>query len=314
MQRFFLITVCALIPSFTTAHSTPVVQYFWENETTNVITKGRAKQESQFAIASVGKLFTAAAIAKLVDHGVLSFEDPLSKWIDPSVIQNLNAEDVTLANALNMTTGLPDYYSSDFVEDAFDDDPRTKTAQGALRYVFGVAKSFQPGTRFEYSNTNYLLAQLVMEAATKEPYAKTIEKSIFRPLGLNSSFVFGTKDLSPHFVSGHSGWRHVREYYNGQGFGDGGIISTAGDVARFYRALFWEKTVLKPATLDRILQDPLGVGYGMGVSIDGNIIGHSGADLGFVSDVRMDITTGNVAVILIGSERKDTGWAADQFD
>jgi CubicO group peptidase (beta-lactamase class C family) len=123
------------------------------------------------------------------------------------------------------------------------------------------------------------------------------------------SFVFGARPLPPRFAEGHAERDLVRRFYSGNGLGDGGVISTAGDVARFYRALFVDRRLLSDASLTAMLRDPTGAGYGMGVEIEDGIAGHSGGDLGYSSDVRIDLQSGVVAVELVASEDVDTVWA-----
>ncbi len=293
------------------AHPVPMIQYLVEDGDVATTSAGNATENSQFAIASVGKLYTAVALARLVDRGLVSFEDPLENWLDPDLIRSLDAQNITIAQTLTMTTGLPDYYTGDFIDDALDGAPKTTHAAGALSYAFGDRTLFRPGRRFDYSNTNYLLAQLVLEAATGDGYATVIKREIIEPLGLDGTFVFGSQPLPAAFVTGHSGRQHIRDYYTGTGFGDGGLIATAPDVAAFYRAVFWDKKLLTKSTLKRLMHDPIGKGYAMGVEVDGTFIGHSGGDLGFASDVRMDLQTGAIAVVLVADENGDTSWSED---
>lgn len=266
--------------------------------------------DTSFAIASVGKTMTAAAVLRLVARGTLRLDDFAADWSDPTITDGLGGlKDITLRHLLTMTSGLPDYYTDNYLDDVLEDhtlqDPAT-----ALGYAFGEAALFEPGTGFDYSNTNYVLLGLVLEQATGLTYAEIMEREVFGPAGMTDSFVFGSRALPASFATAPG---DVRAYYQGAGFGDGGVISTARDVARFFRALFIDQTLLPPSLLAEMTGDPLGQGYGMGIEVEGDSVGHSGGDLGFSSDVRLHRPTGTMAVMLVAEEDADTGWTEDQM-
>lgn len=173
---------------------------------------------------------------------------------------------------------------------------------------------FPPGQGFDYSNTNYVLLGLILEDVTGQTYAKAMDRLVFRPAGMDRSFVFGSAHLPDTFPNGHEDGKHHRSYYMFDGFGDGGVIAPSQDVARFYNALFVEKSLLPPAMMEVFLHDGLGEGYGMGIELDGTIVGHSGGDLGFSSDVRLDRDNGTFAIILSASADTDTNWTFEALE
>ena len=124
---------------------------------------------------------------------------------------------------------------------------------------------------------------------------------------MRSAFVFGGRALPQDFPTGHEDG-HVRDYYLGQGFGDGGVISSAADLSAFYQALFVERTLLSERLLDEMLEDPLGEGYGMGIVVGGGIYGHTGGDLGFSSEVVYDEAQNVIAIALVAEGNGDTSW------
>ena len=291
------------------AQPVPTVRYL-EDAGGVTVTAQSASADTRFAIASVGKTMTAVALLRLVQAGDLRLDAPAADWITPEVARGLGGlRNVTLRHLLTMTSGLPDYYTDDYLADVLD-DPSRQTAETALGYAFEEDRLFAPGTDFDYSNTNYVLLGLILEAVTGQSYAKAMQTQVFGPAAMTDSFVFGSRRLPAGFAQAPA---HVRAYYMGAGFGDGGVIATASDVARFYRALFLDQTLLSPAMLADMTSDPTGTGYGMGIELDGPILGHSGGDLGFSSDVRLHRPTGTLAVMLVAEEDADTGWTDDQM-
>lgn len=307
-MRFLFAGLTMCLATSLAAHPTPGLKYLNEGGRISVQRLGDAQSDSQFAIASVGKIFTSIAIAQLVDRGQISFDDPLSDFLPDHVLGPLSSRDVTLTQALTMTSGIPDYLDDAFIDDVVAGLPETQSVEGALGYAHGQRPQFAPGQGFDYSNSNFLLLELVIEQVGGRPYAAVIEDDILNPFGLTNSFVFGTRPLPARFVTGHQNGAHVRDYYNGRGFGDGAVISTAGDIAKLYRALLIDGRILRPKTLDQFLQDPSGEGYAMGIEVEGDILGHSGGDHGFSSDIRINRATGDIAVILLGDGDADTDW------
>lgn len=306
------ITACAILLALSgpaLAQDAPVVRHLERAGDSRTDTQNAAP-DTAFAIASVGKTMTAVAVLRRVARGDLRLDDPAVDWVAPNIAKGLGGLDrITLRHLLTMSSGLPDYYTDDYLEDALD-DPSLQTPATALGYAFGDSALFGPGRGFDYSNTNYVLLGLILEDATGQTYAQALQREVFGPAGMTDSFVFGSRPLPDSFADAPG---EVRAYYQAAGFGDGGVISTARDVARFYRALFIDQTLLPPDLLGMMTQDPIGEGYGMGVEVDGDVVGHSGGDLGFSSDVRLHRPSGTLAVMLVAEEDADTGWTDDQM-
>lgn len=255
---------------------------------------------------------TAVAILRLVAEGRVSLDDMASQWIDEDISDGLGGLGrVSVRHLLTMTSGLPDYLTDDYVEDARADPGQVQNQQAALSYAFYEDALFPPGKEFDYSNTNYVLLGLILETVTGRSYAEAMALQLFEPVGMAQSFVFGSSKLPNDFPFGHEGGQHVRSYYEADGFGDGGVISTAGDVAKFYKALFIEQSLLPSSLMGEFTRDQHAEGYGMGIEIEDGIVGHSGGDLGFSSDVRLKLDTGEIAIILVAQEDADTDWTAD---
>lgn len=314
MLRVF--SVISIILAATVAYGDPVasVRYLDSDGEVTVMLEGGATAGTPFTLASVAKTMTSVAVLRLVAEGKLSLDDMARQWIDRDISEGLGGLDnISLRHLLTMTSGLPDYLSDDYVDDSLANPELVQNQQTALSYAFDEEKLFHPGVSFQYSNTNYVLLGLILENVTGLNYALVMKKSVFDPVGMDQSFVFGSAKLPKNFPKGHEGGQHFRKYYEADGFGDGGVISTAGDLAKFYKALFVDHSLLPSSLLAELMRDELGEGYGMGIEIEGQIVGHSGGDLGFSSDVRMDLGSGDIAITLIAKANADTGWTLDMI-
>lgn len=302
MSRLFSFVFAALIaPISAGAH--PV--QFITTETTDgdltVVTSKDAGPDTPFAIASVGKLITSVAVLRLAQNGQIDINAPAAQYLDGDIVAGFEGlKGITVRHMLTMTSGLPDYYGNAFLEDALDDPAGVQRPEVAVSYVYDEPLLFKPGQRYDYSNTNYVLLGLMVEQITGRSYARAMSDLVLKPAKMKNSFVFGSRSLPKSFVTGHEDGSHIRDYYEQQGFGDGGVISTARDMSKFYTALFWDETLLSATAMKALMSDPVGSNYGMGVEVEDGIAGHSGGDLGFSSDVRIDLEDGTVTVQLVG--------------
>lgn len=278
----------------------------------------RASADSRFLIASVSKLYLAVALMQLNEAGRLDIDDPVARWLPAGVLEKLGGLDgISVANLLTMTSGLPDYlddaYSQSSIADARAGIAGRDILIKAVTSIAEEPRLFEPGASFDYSNTNYLLAQLVLEKAAGAPMYEVFEDRIFRPAGLTGTRLLGYGIGPAGFVQGFEdfgkGLEPVDAYLTGYGFGDGGLVTTAAEVSGFYKALFVDGVLLSDDSLERLLQDPSGEGYGMGIEIEtlagvGEVLGHSGGDTGFSADIRY-VPEHGVTVVYLSALAED---------
>lgn len=298
-----------MLPNLAEAADVATIRYLDADGVTSVTVEGPARPDTPFAIASIGKMMTSVAVLRLVEQGKLALDDGVTAYLPTEPLAGLpRLPEVTLRHLLTMTSGLPDYLDDAYIEDALDDPVKVQNPLTALSYAYGERHLFPPGQGFDYSNTNYVLLGLILEDVTGQTYAKALDRLVFQPAGMDQSFVFGSQPLPDIFPSGHEDGAHYRSYYKFDGFGDGGVIAPAPDLARFFRALFVEQSLLTAAMMAEFLHDAFDEGYGMGIEVDGELVGHSGGDLGFSSDARLDRSSGTLAIILSASADTDTDW------
>jgi len=157
--------------------------------------------QTVFDIGSTSKQFTAAAIGLLVQDGKLHVADEIHEWLDELPPWD---QEVTLDHMLHHTSGMPDYCGLMF--DARIDPASVTTPLEALGFLKRVDRlRFAPGSRFEYSNTNFFLLSLVVERAAKQPFQDFVRERFFAPLGMTSTMLFHDHTLVvPHRATGYA--------------------------------------------------------------------------------------------------------------
>lgn len=244
--------------------------------------------DTPFAIGSVSKQFTCAAVLLLAEEGKLSVRDPVEKYY-PHLTE---ARSITLLDLMNHVSGYPDYYPLDFV------DRRMKVPidpDELLRQYAGGPLDFPPGSRFSYSNTGYILLGRVVEKVSGQPLGEFLQRRIFEPLGMTHTR-YEPAPEPDRFAQGFttlmlSDPEPVEPEAKGWLGAAGGIYSTTPDLARWNLALL-EGRVLKPEsfalmTQARVLQSGKISDYGCGVGVSvregRRVISHSGAVSGFAT-------------------------------
>lgn len=252
----------------------------------------------RFRIASMSKTFVAVVALMLAEDGILDLDDPARKWLPDEMVANIaNLDTVTLRQLLMMRSGIDDYFSTEEFWDAvFANPSRAWTAGDALEYAYGLPPLFAPDEEFWYSNTNYLLVQLILEKASGLSLHTLVRDKILNPLALKDTYTQSQENLPGGFVNGYEDIdgdgeaEDVSDLNDGAGLGDGALISNAADLTTFYRALLQDQTLLSPAAMKELLAfqpDDSGGGYSLALasweSPYGEALGHSGAVSGFQS-------------------------------
>jgi CubicO group peptidase (beta-lactamase class C family) len=258
-----------------------------------------------FAIGSVTKQFTCACVLLLAEDGKLSVHDPVAKYY-PSLTR---AKDITLLDLMNHVSGYPDYYPLDFV----DRRMRQPIAEEELlRRYAGGKLDFEPGAKYSYSNTGYILLGRVVEKVSGLGFGEFLARRIFKPLGLAQT-VYEPASGDPRLASGYSTFalsapEPAEPEARGWIGAAGGIHSTPGDLARWDLALIGGK-LLKPESLalmttPRKLRDGKVSDYGCGLSLKNPggrpYLSHNGAVSGFNAS-NVVIPSTRSAVILLAN-------------
>lgn len=256
---------------------------------------------------SLTKSYTAALVLVLAEDGLLSLDDTLDLW---GVVVP-DATEITIRQLLNHTSGLADYQSSAEFTQALQVDPdRIWTPQELIDYALALGPVAAPGELHSYSNTNYVIAALLAEAAAQQPYAEALRTRIFEPTQLIHTYVEGDELWNEPTATGYlvvsmGAPQDTTGFYHGsQVWSAGAIVSTAGQLRAWIAALL-TTDFLDPdsqAELVDLVPSPGIVGYGLGVfAIEfGDVVayGHNGAVMGFQASAFYDPATGTSVAVM----------------
>ncbi len=229
-----------------------------------------ATAQTVYRIGSVTKQFTAAAILQQVEQGKLELDTPISEYV-PEYAPPGEAT-ITLRQLLAQTSGIATYTEPP-VARAF----AGKQALSHADVVSALNKqslNFAPGSRFEYSNSNYYLLGLILERATGQPYAVYLRQHLLQPAGLTSTTYCGPGATTP--VQGYNAageeLRPAPPLQMDWPYAAGALCSTVADLAAWNHALSHGR-IISPALYQRMaapatLQDDSRTAYGLGLRID----------------------------------------------
>lgn len=270
---------------------------------------------SQFRLASVSKQFTSVAVMKLKQEGKLDYNQKVS-----SILNDFPHDNITIKHLLQHTSGIADYIkiiSQNYV-------PQNSTKRDILGnneildifYNSNPKLKFQPGEKYEYSNTGYLILASIVEEVSKQHFREFLKENIFDPLNMNNTLLYSYKEGYdsdiPNRVFGYS-LNEEKDGYELNDYhvvndvrGDGGIYSTINDLFKWNMALLDYKVVPKKL-LDEAWRvgtlnngEDFGYGYGwvIGERTKPKSVFHSGGWVGFVTYLYNEIDTKSGYVIL----------------
>lgn len=287
----------------------------------NEQTKAQLNENSIFELASCSKQFTAMAIALLQHQGKLSFDDKISKFIP----ELSHYKDITIAHLIHHTSGLPDYMG---LEDSIWqkwDETKIATNNDIIK-MFEQYKPkllFEPNTKHEYSNTGYAFLASIIERASKMTYAAYLDAYIFKPLGMNRSFVY-TRRYAPRNIDNYafgyvmddslqikilpdSSKRYGYVYCLDGIVGDGTVNSTVKDFLKWDRALYTDKLLPLKERNNLFASSKLnngeesGYGFGWFIKEDkefGKRISHTGGWPGYVNYIERYLDSDKTIILL----------------
>jgi D-alanyl-D-alanine carboxypeptidase len=170
-----------LVPGAVVLLRTPQGDFTAASGTTELGTRNRPGADTHFRIASNTKTMTAAVILQLEQEDKLRLSDPVSKYV-PGVP---NGDNITIAQLLEMPSGLYNYTNDPELSASIDRNPtKVWTPAELLAIAFGHPPNFPPGTKYEYNNTNYALLGLIIEKVDGRPLAQAMRDRLFGPLGM----------------------------------------------------------------------------------------------------------------------------------
>jgi CubicO group peptidase (beta-lactamase class C family) len=269
----------------------------------NLETKTPADTSSIFELASVSKQFTAMVIMMVKEEGKLQYDDPIEKYIP-----GLPYPGITIRHLLNHTSGLPDYQQ---IMDQHWDKNKVAGNEDIISYLiqYYPARLAEPGEKYEYSNTGYVLLASIAEKASGKDFVEFCRERIFKPLNMTSTDIrsLDEKAAIKNFALGHLYVQEKQRYIRADSFpssnytiwlgnrkGPGRISSTASDLLKWDRAVYTEKLInketLKEAFTPAKLNSDSISNYGFGWDIEsspafGKVVRHSGDNPGYKTHI-----------------------------
>ena len=277
--------------------------------------------DTKFNLGSMNKMFTAVAVAKLVEQGKLSFDDPISKYLDDDWLPNVNKTKVKVKHLLAHTSGLGSYFNDTYAQSSRE---LFREVDDYKALVVDETLSFEPGTDWRYSNTGMLVAGAVIEGASGRNYFDFVREEIYAPAGMVNTDCYDMDRPVPNLAMGYTkertpdgvNWTNNLFKHVIRGGPAGGGFSTVEDLYRFARALTDGKLVSVEMvdTLTTPKPEIGSPGYGYGFGIGGEpanrVVGHSGGFAGVSSNLDIYLDSGFIAVVL--SNYSEGSGAVDQ--
>lgn len=291
----------------------------------NESTRELVSTATRFNVASCTKMFTVTAAARLVERGVLRFEDPISKHLPPGTV--VGAADVTVWDLASHTAGFGEFHGPAFYE-------AERTSLDSVDSILNLAKPWKPEHprgEFHYSNLGFILLGKVLESAAARPFHEIINREVFRPAGLTATFD-RYRDEKPLNAIGYMSFpgkgskgdlqvmplTDCRRFWAGRGEPSGGAFCATQDLVGFLHHYFANRYV--SANLkDRLIATPSGhdvgsmsFGAGMAVMVRddpalGTGYGHTGSNEG-ASAVATHYPAAGVTIVVLSNR---PGVAAD---
>ena len=269
------------------------------------------RADTKFNLGSMNKMFTAVAIAQLVEKGKLSFDDPLAKFV-PDFPSKEAAEKIRIRHLLTHTSGLGSYFNKKFEESS---RARFRTVDDMMELAKDEKPEFQPGEKWSYSNTGFLVLGKVIEKVTGQDYYAYVRENVYKPAGMTGTDCFELDRVNSNLAVGYQKsfdkngrpeWKNNLFEHVIRGGPAGGGYSTAEDLLRFDRALRGGKLVGPEMSRTLLSAKPElnspEYGFGFQVDKEANAAGHGGGFPGISSNLDMFLTDGDgpqyTAVIL----------------
>ena len=265
-------------------------------------------------IGSITKTFTGTILLQLVDEGLISLDDPVSKYVPDA--PNGTA---TIRQVADMTSGIPSYSTDQGWQDQYFGAPDTVyTPQQLLDIAKTLPAPFAPGEGWQYSNTNYVILGMIAEQLTGQSIEELFHERLFDPLGMDSSSFPGDSAAisSPH-LSGiteqgqPAGATAVATDWNpSYTFSAGEIISTLDDLEKWGHALFTGEGILSPemqqVRRDSILTSPppntATAGYGIALGNRDGWWGHTGEIPGYNTALFHNYDSETTIIVIVNSD------------
>lgn len=238
----------------------------------------KATEKTKYRIGSISKSFTAVLALIAVEEEKLALNQTIDKWF-PKVP---NAKKITVKQLLSHRSGIHNFTND---EDYLTWSTEAKTEKEMVKIITKGGSDFEPNSKAEYSNSNYVLLSYIIEKVFSSSYAELVQEYITKPLELKNTYVFGKINTANNEAKSYSylaNWNLETETDFSVPLGAGALVSTPIDLTKFADALFAGK-LLSPETLElmKTIEDGYGIGLFQIPFYDRIGFGHTGGIDGF---------------------------------
>ncbi|PZD79635.1 serine hydrolase [Mesonia sp. K7] len=246
----------------------------------DVENKIAANENSKYRIGSISKTFTAVLVLKAIEENKIQLNQTIESFF-PTIT---NANKITIEHLLRHRSGIHNFTSD---EDYLTWNTKPKSKEEMVKIITNAGSDFEPDSKAEYSNSNFVLLTYLLEEIYKQPYAQLITNRITRPISLNNTYLGGKIDVAKNETKSYTyygDWKVESETDISIPLGAGGIVSTPSDLVKFGDALFNEK-LLSKESLDKMMsmKDNFGLGLFHFPFNAKMAYGHNGGIDGFLS-------------------------------
>jgi CubicO group peptidase (beta-lactamase class C family) len=261
--------------------------------------------DTKFNLGSMNKMFTSVAVARLVEAGKLAFDDPIGKWVDETWLPKEVTSKITVRHLITHTSGLGSYFN-----EAYQKSSRAlfRKLDDYKPLIKDDRPAFEPGERFQYSNTGMFLLGVIIEKVTGEDYFEHIRKAIYAPAGMTNSDCYEMDYPVENLAVGYSPdlkspykWQNNLYKHVIKGGPAGGGFSTVKDLHGFALALLSDKLISRRMR-DLMWTDFKGSNYGYGFTVvqspGGKAVGHSGGFDGINSQLDIYVDSGYIVAAM----------------
>ena len=259
--------------------------------------------DTRFNLGSMNKMFTATAVMQLAEKGKLRLDDPISRYVDESWLPKSITDRVTVQHLLTHTSGLGSYFNDTYVNSSRE---LFRELDDYKRLVQGDTLAFEPGSRFQYSNTGMLLLGVVVEKASGMNYFDYIRQNVYQPAGMTRSDCYELDRPQDNLAEGYlqapgGGWKNNVFMHVMRGGPAGGGYATVHDLHRYARAMQTGKLV-SDKSLEQMWQGHSEGNYGFGFEVEngpaGLVVGHGGGFPGLNSHLDIFQDKGYILVVM----------------
>lgn len=274
-------------------------------------------QETIFQSGSVGKQFTATAVMLLVEDGKMALGDSITKFLPDAPTRWVP---ITIRHLLTHTSGIPNFPYGEI------DMRKDRTEDELAKIAFGLSLEFEPGFRWNYSNTGYLLLGVIIHKASGRFYGELLKERVFAPIGMKTARIIDEADIIPHRSAGYrllAGRLANQEWVSPvlNTTADGSMYISILDMVAWDKALR-SKAVLKQESWEQVytpvkLKSGKAYPYGFGWSVD-DFTGqrrhhHGGAWQGFKTHISRYLADDLTVIVLANLANAEPGEIAEKI-